>query len=122
MHAICNYIFKFVYYNFTFLKYTISDLHLQPNSTKNVTEGEDLVVTCNTEGEPSRITYNKWVHSGEFVTRDYPGGATWRINQASYKDTGIYQCEATNTIYTKMAYTEVVVFCKSFHIHKSIYK
>ena len=115
-------LFLVLYFIIHLSKKTILDLHLQPNSTKNVTEGEELVVTCNTEGEPSRITYNKWVHSGEFVTRDYPGGATWRINQASYKDTGIYQCEANNTIYIKQAYTEVVVFCKFFLIHETIYE
>ena len=83
----------------------------------NITEGENLVLNCITEGVPD-ITYSKWIHTGEFIphrelegeeaTSDY----ILRINKVSYRDTGIYTCQAYNRNYTEQRMSELVVFCK----------
>ena len=84
----------------------------------NITEGENLVLNCLTEGVPADITYSKWIHTGEFIPhRELEGeGATndyiLRINKVSYRDTGTYACQAYNRHYAKERMSDVVVFCK----------
>ena len=95
-----------------------SDLHIQKNDSVNVTEGENLVLNCITEGVPADITYSKWIHTGEFIphrelegeeaTNDY----ILRINKVMYSDTGRYSCQASNGHYREERMSEVVVFCK----------
>ena len=84
----------------------------------NITEGENLVLNCVTEGVPADITYSRWIHTGEFIshrvlegeeaTNDY----ILRINEVSYRDTGRYTCQADNGHYAKERMSNVVVFCK----------
>ena len=84
----------------------------------NVTEGENLVLSCVTEGVPADTTYSKWIHTGEFIlhrelegeedTNDY----ILRINKVMYSDTGKYTCQAYSRNYTKQRRSEVVVFCE----------
>ena len=82
----------------------------------NITEGENLVLNCLTEGVPA-ITYSKWIHRGEFIphrelegeeaTNDY----ILKINKVSYRDTGRYTCQADTRNYTEQRRSEVAVFC-----------
>ena len=84
----------------------------------NVTEGENLVLNCLTEGVPADITYSKWIHSGEFIShRELEGEEATndyilRINKVSYRDTGRYTCQAYNRNYTEQRRSDVIVFCK----------
>ena len=97
---------------------TFPDLHIQQNNTVNVTEGENLVLHCITEGIPADITYSRWIHTGEFIphrelegeeaTNDY----ILKINKVSYRDTGRYTCQADNRNYTEQRRSEVFIFCK----------
>ena len=88
----------------------------------NITEGENLVLNCVTEGVPADITYTRWIHTGEFMphrvlegeeaTNDY----RLKINKVSYRDTGRYTCQADNGHYRVQRTSEVVVFCKYMEI------
>ena len=88
------------------------------NDSVNVTEGENLVLNCVTEGLPADITYSKLIHTGEFIPhRELEGEEAandyiLRINEVSYRDTGRYTCQARNRYYTEQRRSEVVVFCE----------
>ena len=96
-----------------------TDLHIKPlRASRNVTEGDSLVLDCEAEGEP-KITYRRWTHRGEFIAnRELTGDITstninrLRINSVSHKDTGSYTCHVHNQIYTKSATFFVMVLCK----------
>ena len=95
----------------------ILDLHLQENTKQTITEGEELVLHCRAEGEPQKITYNKWIHTGEFIRhRELAGDQSTdnllRIKSVTYRDTGIYICQANNGIYNKQRTSEVLVRCE----------
>ena len=95
----------------------ILDLHLQENTKQTITEGEELVLQCRAEGEPQKITYNKWIHTGEFIRhRELAGDQSTdnllRIKSVTYRDTGIYRCQANNGIYNKERTSEVLVRCE----------
>ena len=93
-------------------------MHLQEIQEQIITEGEELVLHCRAEGEPKKITYNKWIHSGEFIRHRELAGDKFmdnklKIKSVTYRDTGRYRCQANNGIYNKERTSEVVVRCKS---------
>ena len=83
-----------------------------------ITEGENLVLNCVTAGVSADITYNKWIHTGEFIPRRQLEGEEasndyiLRINKVSFRDTGRYACQAYNGHYAKERMSDVVGFCK----------
>ena len=99
------------------LDFFILDLHLQGNKKQTITEGEELVLHCRAEGEPQKITYSRWIHTGEFIRhRELEGDESTdnllRIKPVTYGDTGMYRCQANNGIYSKQRTSEVVVRCE----------
>ena len=96
----------------------ILDLHLEENETQTITEGEELVLPCLAEGQPREIIYSRWIHTGEFIGhRELEGDESTdnllKIKSVTYRDTGMYRCQANNGIYNKERTSEVTVRCKS---------
>ena len=96
----------------------VTDLHISAPSSRDVTEGETLVIECTSEGEP-RPTFNPWVHTGTFiprrtfpvVTQDNKNILT--ITDVNYMETRNYQCSANNSQnFYKDKVTTVSVRCK----------
>ena len=101
------------------INFNILDLHLQENTKQTITEGDELVLHCRAEGEPKKISYSRWIHTGEFIRhRELAGDESTdnllRIKSVTHRDTGIYICQADNGIYNKQETSQVVVKCKLF--------
>ena len=99
------------------INFNILDLHLQENTKQTITEGEELVLHCLAEGEPQKIRYSRWIHTGEFIRhRELAGDQSTdnllSIKSVTYRDTGIYICQADNGIYNKQRTSEVFVRCE----------
>ena len=94
----------------------------------NITEGENLVLNCVTEGIPADITYSKWIHTGQFIShRELEGEEATndyilKITEVTYRDTGQYTCQATNNEHNKQMMSEVVVFCEYTEICITLYE
>ena len=98
--------------------FIFSDLHLEKNTKQTITEGEDLILHFRPEGKPQKITYSRWIHTGEFIGhRELEGDESTdnklKIKSVTYRDTGMYRCQANNGIYNKQRTSEVLVRYKS---------
>ena len=81
------------------------DLEIQRNTSKTVREDSDLDLDCQADGVPRDITY-RWSYRGDYSPdRDLTSynDKTLRLKKVTYKDTGSYLCEASNTEFTKLA-------------------
>ena len=95
------------------------DLHLSLASTREVTEGQSLILVCNSDGEP-KPTFDSWIHTGQFISegqRPLHGDIkdnvnTLTINNVSYTETGRYQCSAGYTVFHNSSHSDVIVRCK----------
>ena len=105
-------------------------MHLSLPSSREVTEGQTLILVCNSDGEP-KPTFDSWIHTGEFISggpRPLNGDIkdnvnTLTINNVSYTETGRYKCRAVNSdddrnmVYNKTSHTSVTVRCKNQRIY-----
>ena len=93
--------FKRVTFQFYMTFSIFSDLHLSLQATREVTEGQSLILVCNSDGEP-KPTFDSWIHTGEFISQRLLNGDikdnvnTLTINNVSYNETGRYECSAKN--------------------------
>ena len=87
-------------------------------STREVKEGETLILVCNAKGEPPARFYS-WIHTGEFVSQRLLDGDikdsvnTLTINNVNYTETGRYQCGAENKVFHNTSHSHVTVRCKT---------
>ena len=78
----------------------VTDLHISTPSSRELTEGETLVIECTSDGEP-KPTFNPWVHTGMFIPRrTYPmvtqdNKNILTITDVNYTETGIINAVLT---------------------------
>ena len=82
-----------------------------------------MVLHCRAKGEPQKITYSRWIHTGEFIrNRELEGDESTdnklKIKSVTYRDSGMYRCQANNGIYNKERTSEVVVRCELKILYK----
>ena len=90
------------------------DLEIPKGTQKTTKEGSDLDLDCQAEGVPRNITY-RWSYRGACSPdRDLTShnDKTLRLKKVTYKDTGSYLCEASNTEFTKRATFKLTVLCE----------
>ena len=90
------------------------DLEVQRGTSTIVKEGDDLDLDCQAEGVPRDITY-RWSYRGAYSPdRDLisHNDKTLRLKKVTYKDTGNFVCEASNTEFTKQATFTLTVSCE----------
>ena len=92
-----------------------------------VREGSDLDIDCQAEGVPRNISYS-WSYRGDCSPdRDLisHNDKTLRLRKVTYKDTGSYLCEASNTEFTIQATFTLTVLCEfsnELHFHSVFIK
>ena len=104
---------SFFFHNASLRSQNILDApSITPHLTKyNFTEGNNIVVSCVTDGKPQpTIT---WTKIGEPSNVAYPDTQTLTITRANRTDAGAYKCTATNGIGESASATiHVNMFCK----------
>ena len=103
--------------------FLLLDLQLSLSSSREVTEGQTLILVCNSDGEP-KPTFDSWIHTGEFILQRPLDGEikdnvnNLTINNVNYTETGRYQCNAKNNdgagniVFRNSSHSDVTVRCK----------
>ena len=82
--------------------------------SKTIKEGSDLDLDCQAEGVPRDIIY-RWSYRGGYSPdRELTSynDKTLKLNKVTYKDTGSFVCETSNTVFTKQATFTLTVLCE----------
>ena len=95
------------------LCFILSDLHLyQRYPEVNVTEGEDLRLSCMVYADPEAV-FHQWTMTGGYGEKEFlQSRKSLIIPRVTYKHAGRYICSAHNSVDQKRASTTVNVKCK----------
>ena len=83
-----------------------------PSSWNNVAlfENESVELACNVDAIPNNVTYT-WYFENVMLNWSK---SSFELKNVTRNNTGIYKCEATNTIGPTMSYIRVDVICNPF--------
>ena len=104
--------------SFSVLSLAVATVIVTSQQTQNVTAGESFVLTCNATGYP--VPSIEWTLNGTSYINDLSifiipveglrfNEDTLIVSDAMVKDTGIYQCIATNIVNTDTQDANVTV-------------